>query len=82
MQAALDWVNQNQAVIMIALAAATLIATVLGLRYPAVRRRLGLKIHRSDRVDVAATDKSETDIRIGRSKDVKVRIGGDRETDA
>ncbi|ARE40045.1 hypothetical protein RGUI_1904 [Rhodovulum sp. P5] len=41
-----------------------------------------MKIHRSDRVDVAATDKSETDIRIGRSKDVKVRIGGDRETDA
>lgn len=59
----------------LAIAAAALIVGILGLRSPKVRKLLGLKVRKSKRVEINATDKTEADINVDRSEDVKISIG-------
>jgi len=54
---------------------ATIILGALALRSPKVRKKLGLTVRGSQGVEIGATDKTEAEIDIDRSQDVKVKIG-------
>ena len=54
---------------------AGIVAAWAALRSPSVRRKLGLKIAGSQRVDFTATPKTEADVSVKKSEDVSIKIG-------
>lgn len=54
---------------------AAIVSAFFALRSPMVRRKLGLKVLRSSRVDISATDATEADVSVKRSEDVSIKLG-------